>query len=467
MNQTSDSMPVFVALRADSGADLAVLMFDELDHASHQGSVLHSQEYAEAIDLIARTLSVLVDMIDDNTVLVVTADHGQVDQGGHGGVERHCRHVPLLIYHRHSNMSAVSGPEMGFPRLGERLRFLRMADVAPTLAGLLGIPEPRESQGLFLADAMVYSGITDPAKILKIYRNKWAVYQDFLVETMDAMERSVDSFVFNSGATDVESLASQITELDTYFVNQRNEDEVRESMYAGLVGTSIWFVCTPLVFLLLKYTTLHQIGWSWHSFSISFLYVFLYYWICIFFFFLIFAGIYRVDSEFVWNSSQLGTSKKNGLIAMLVIMGFPFLLFLTAILNMILTRFNLRDWYAERFRETWRKFPAREHNKIFIWLQIKAYSVGWMISGFLFILAIAAASNQSSVRGSFSIPYKSYYNWVWHHVSSFLLFMSIPLMIWTNTDLVVAIVIFRNTMAAAAAAESAKQLELGGSKPST
>ena len=42
--------------------------------------------------------------IDENTVVMVTADHGHVDVGGHGGTEEVVKKIPLILYQKNSNL---------------------------------------------------------------------------------------------------------------------------------------------------------------------------------------------------------------------------------------------------------------------------------------------------------------------------------------------------------------------------
>ncbi len=50
-------------------------------------------------------LQKVVQLIDDKTMLIVTADHGHVDVGGHYGVEDTVLSIPLLLYKKNSNLS--------------------------------------------------------------------------------------------------------------------------------------------------------------------------------------------------------------------------------------------------------------------------------------------------------------------------------------------------------------------------
>lgn len=73
------------------GVDASFVYFGEADHAAHAYGGL-SPEYRSAIGRIDDHLQSLVEVIDkraadhgEDWVLVITTDHGHLDQGGHGG----------------------------------------------------------------------------------------------------------------------------------------------------------------------------------------------------------------------------------------------------------------------------------------------------------------------------------------------------------------------------------------------
>jgi type I phosphodiesterase/nucleotide pyrophosphatase len=82
----------------------------------------------------------------ERDTLVVTADHGHVAAGGHGGPEEGVLHVPLVF--------AGAGI-----RAGTRAQ-CRQVDLAPTLSALLGLTVPASNQGRPLLDALTL----DPAR---------------------------------------------------------------------------------------------------------------------------------------------------------------------------------------------------------------------------------------------------------------------------------------------------------------
>ena len=122
-----------------SDARLTVLDLNVPDYAAHEYGA-RSREYVRASLEADRTLGLLADALNLwTTTLVVTADHGHLDQGGHGGGEPEVLGVPLVM--------AGRGIREGFAGSA------RQIDVAPTIAALLGLPIPSGSEGRPLAEA--------------------------------------------------------------------------------------------------------------------------------------------------------------------------------------------------------------------------------------------------------------------------------------------------------------------------
>ncbi|MFI5183751.1 MAG: alkaline phosphatase family protein [Vicinamibacteria bacterium] len=124
---------------AASEARLTVLDLVVPDYAAHEFGA-RSPQYVRACLEADRTLGLLVaDLNLYTATLVVTADHGHIDGGGHGGVEPEVLQVPLVIVGR--------GIRPGF------MGTARQVDVAPTIAGLLGLPIPAGTEGRPLIEA--------------------------------------------------------------------------------------------------------------------------------------------------------------------------------------------------------------------------------------------------------------------------------------------------------------------------
>ncbi len=132
-------------LAADKDPRLLVVHLPDVDEAGH-GYGGGSAQYAEAVAKVDADLARLVSGLQDgHTVFVVTADHGHIDGGGHGGWESEVVQVPAVF----------SGPGIA---LGQSSG--RSEDVAPTVAVIAGVGSPRWAKGGVLESVVA----TVPAK---------------------------------------------------------------------------------------------------------------------------------------------------------------------------------------------------------------------------------------------------------------------------------------------------------------
>jgi hypothetical protein len=92
--------------------------------------------------MVDRQLADIVAALDlGRDAIVVTADHGHLPSGGHGGGEREVVEVPLVL--------AGAGV-----RPGATPRDAALLDVAPTVAALLGLPAPGHGLGRTLTEVL-------------------------------------------------------------------------------------------------------------------------------------------------------------------------------------------------------------------------------------------------------------------------------------------------------------------------
>ncbi len=127
----------------DSAAyDFVLIHIDQLDYAGHyQGGPLDPRWDAAAkrADDLLRTITASLDLSQDT--LLITSDHGHIDQGGHGGGD------PLTLIEPFVLVGAGVRPG-AYPDL-------QMVDIAPTIAALLGTNIPAANQGHVLSDLLV------------------------------------------------------------------------------------------------------------------------------------------------------------------------------------------------------------------------------------------------------------------------------------------------------------------------
>ena len=111
---------------------LAIVHLPDVDNAGHRSGG-DSKDYEETVAKVDVDLRRLIEGVQaEGVAFVITADHGHIDHGGHGGGEGAVTRVPGVFL--------GTGVSMG---QGNALQ----EDVAATVAVLSGIPVPRHSKG--------------------------------------------------------------------------------------------------------------------------------------------------------------------------------------------------------------------------------------------------------------------------------------------------------------------------------
>lgn len=139
---------------AAGNADLVVLLLGVVDAAGHAHGG-DSPEYRIAAETADRAIARALDRVDlTQDAIIVVADHGHTDSGGHGGLEPEVVTVPLI----------AAGA--GIASNG-RIHDARLIDIAPTVAALLAIPAPGHGLGRTLTGILA---LDDVAAV----RRRWA-----------------------------------------------------------------------------------------------------------------------------------------------------------------------------------------------------------------------------------------------------------------------------------------------------
>jgi len=121
--------------------DLVILNYANGDMVGHSGILEAAMKAAETVDACLGRLEAAVTAAGG--VMLVTADHGNLELMRDPVTgQPHTAHTVGKV-----DALLVNGPE------GARLREGRLADVAPTLLSLLGLPQPAEMTGRSLLDA--------------------------------------------------------------------------------------------------------------------------------------------------------------------------------------------------------------------------------------------------------------------------------------------------------------------------
>ena len=139
-----------IAFVLEQPAMLRIADIISTDFAAHEYGGASSEYLAELqrVDALIAALVTRLDFLRET--LVVTSDHGHRDMGGHGGEEAEVLAIPIVM------AGAGVRPSTSVKAL--------QADLAPTLAALLGLSLPTASSGHVLAEVLV----ADDAKLAVI-----------------------------------------------------------------------------------------------------------------------------------------------------------------------------------------------------------------------------------------------------------------------------------------------------------
>jgi len=170
-----------IALAAGD-SDLVVLLVGAVDDAGHTTGGA-SPQYRDATLVADHAVSLVLAKLDlSQDAVLITADHGHTNRGGHGGVEPEVLSVPLVV--------AGAGVKPGASSLDARL-----IDVAPTVSALLGIPAPGHGLGRTLTELLVLDA-DSIAKRVAADRSRLEVTQ----RVVELAEQRADSTVLEHRA---------------------------------------------------------------------------------------------------------------------------------------------------------------------------------------------------------------------------------------------------------------------------
>ncbi|HET6612163.1 MAG TPA: alkaline phosphatase family protein, partial [Kofleriaceae bacterium] len=146
----------------DRDYPLVVLLPGKVDAMGHRFGA-DSREYRDAVRFVDDQLAHALAGVDlSRDTIIVCADHGHTDSGGHGGTEDEVMEVPLIMAGAGIRAGAAIGPA-------------QLIDIAPTAAALLGISAPGHGLGRPLTEALAASAATrsalDHAGTLRAARN--------------------------------------------------------------------------------------------------------------------------------------------------------------------------------------------------------------------------------------------------------------------------------------------------------
>jgi hypothetical protein len=137
--------------------DFFLTHFSDVDKQGHEYGVDTKwntrDTYIGAIANKTKAIEKIIAAMDNQTMLVITSDHGHVLRGGHGGASEELLQIPVVFYTKNVSLSAAA--TNGFlktdaPRFGS----YENLDIVATLCALLGIPAPRQSPGIFMEEVV-------------------------------------------------------------------------------------------------------------------------------------------------------------------------------------------------------------------------------------------------------------------------------------------------------------------------
>lgn len=140
--------------------DVMVLHYLGLDHVGHLQGPRSSLMYPKQVEMNGIYES-LYKEIDDETLLILSGDHGMNEDGAHGGPSDG-ETSPALV---------LASPAFRNPRADRTTTPMRIdqIDIVPTLMTLLGLPTPLNSVGKLIPDVVSHIFAEQPVDLLRAY----------------------------------------------------------------------------------------------------------------------------------------------------------------------------------------------------------------------------------------------------------------------------------------------------------
>ncbi|CAF1598948.1 unnamed protein product [Adineta ricciae] len=200
--------------------DLFLSYYGDIDGESHSFGPQSSQTQSAIDDKVMfvregiNAITTLDAMTQTRTVFIITSDHGHVNAGGHGGDAHVLMTVPLIVYVKDSQLASAKN-------LLPVYSTFDTVDIATTIAGLLGAPVPRQSEGTFISpliSALVpaskwhhlyFDLFKQKQSLVKALLKQWnqssleSQYHSLLA---DAMEKNINITVLNNNINALSTL---------------------------------------------------------------------------------------------------------------------------------------------------------------------------------------------------------------------------------------------------------------------
>ena len=233
-------------------ANLTLIHLLSVDSVAHGWGAL-SAEAQQAVANADQQLGRILEAIDlENTTVFVTADHGHIDGGGHGGWEDEVLRIPLV--------SAGQGILPG------QYETVTQADVTPTVAALLGASIPAHNQGAILFDQLEMPDALKGIRAVNLADQIVLRYDSMLATIRD--ERRVDPLALSRAhaALDAgDSAGAQreaqqaIDEANALWVQAREDKINRERVER--ISYAMVLLLAPIVYLVWWW----RAKWHWRA----------------------------------------------------------------------------------------------------------------------------------------------------------------------------------------------------------
>ncbi|MFQ6057694.1 MAG: alkaline phosphatase family protein [Anaerolineae bacterium] len=193
---------------------------DEVGHAAGAASEVYHLAARRVGDHIA-DIAAAMDLAQG--VLIVTADHGHLDKGGHGGAEEGVVTTPFIMVGQ-----GVRPGDYGQ---------IEQADVAPTIAALLGTAIPSAAQGRILFDMLAMGPQQRAEKAVALAQQRVALGDLYLRSLASEVSSDVPQEALSEAAPGDVQVARSALEIGNYdsafqlagFAVERADAEMEEA----------------------------------------------------------------------------------------------------------------------------------------------------------------------------------------------------------------------------------------------
>lgn len=157
--------------------DVIIGHFLGVDHVGHRLGPSHPTMKTKLQEM-NQVLTRVVELLDDDTLLVVLGDHGMDKRGDHGGDGELETSSALWLYSKGHALTSPTSlskqlraqghyPEVTFPGHAIPYPSIQQIDIVPTIALLLGLPIPLNNLGTVIHDAFGFNLPNDEPALAK------------------------------------------------------------------------------------------------------------------------------------------------------------------------------------------------------------------------------------------------------------------------------------------------------------